>query len=186
MSNLLTTAGTKTDVGWTVTSGGWSRGAMNGTYGNLVDVAVSCATAVISGLTPNGTYDLCLFGNQNPADIIVDGQYFVTRGVTNNFYTINLLTHWVEYDLHQVTAVANGNLIFQEPADAPSIVSAWQLEAVPEPTSFSLLALTCALVVCRKVSNKTRSRNAGSARALPDCLFTCKSPDSAEPLAELN
>lgn len=152
LSNLKTTSGLATSVGWSIASGGgFGIPSTTGTYAKLMDAGVLIYSAAISNLTPHRNYDLYLFSGSWTQLIRVNGTDFSTPALAH-FGEISTLTAGGNYQLHTVTADASGQLSFEgiySQFDSTPSITSWQLVAVPEPGGLALLGLGCLFALCR-------------------------------------
>lgn len=169
MINLYTTDGGSTSLQWDVSSGGGQATAVGGTYGSLFDVNCAFASASISGLTPNQSYNLYLYSSVWDEVISVNGTEFTTYGVHSGT-TVDTLIGGSNYDVHTVTADSAGTLSFNEVSAqfGTPYLSSWQLTPVPEPSVLALLIGSAAALLVR---------DAGYYRALK-WVRQCNRPDS--------
>jgi hypothetical protein len=148
--SLFNTDGAATSVQWYVTGGGGLSGADGGTYGRLFDVSTYIASANISGLTPNQSYNLYLYSVYWDEQMSVNGVNFTMPGVRGS---VDTLTVGSDYDVHTVTADSSGTLTFVTvyAQFGTPYISSWQLTPAPEPPVLGLLAAgTAALLVRRR------------------------------------
>jgi hypothetical protein len=148
-ANFLRTDGTATSVAISFSEGGLAGQAPTGTYSLLFDTACELSaspTDQITGLTPNFQYDLILYSFDNRSGISVNGVNFTSPLTTGPY---DSMVAGTDYSEHLVITDGSGNLNMT-PLGINDGFSAFQLEAVPEPSTLALAGLAMVGLIFRR------------------------------------